>query len=207
MAMARSEDFKTPTCRISFANGLFEARSVSGGPKKYGCTLIYPNSARGILEKFVRETILAEWGEKGLERASKGAIRSPFLSGTGKEARNKQTGELHPGMGDGLFFIRPQSGEDRPPVIRYRDVNVPATKDEVYSGCHGAAVLNVYAWKHPTSGDGVSFGLRMFQRTSGGEHLAAAPIDASRYFEEPVPDEGETPEAVKTGAGAGGLFG
>ena len=206
MAKARSEDFPTPLCRLSFAQGLWEARAVNDGAKKYGCTLIFKNKDRASLEKPVRKVIEEEWGEKGLARYDKGAIRSPFLSGTSKEARNKTTGELHPGMGEDVFFIRPQSGEERPPTLRFRSENEPATKDELYSGCHGFAVLNAYAWTHPQSGDGVSFGLRYFQRTQGGDRLAGAPLDPHKWFEQ-VEDDGDMPEETRSGAGAGGLFG
>jgi hypothetical protein len=205
---ARSEDFKTPPCRLSFAQNLFTARSQEEGkPKKFGCTLIFTNDQRAALEKKVAAVITEQWGEKGIERAKNGAIKSPFLSGTGKEARNKQTGELHPGMGEGVFFIRTQANEDRPPVIRYKSAHVPATQDEVYSGCRGFAVVNCFAWNHPTNGDGVSFGIQFFQKTQDDERIGGSgPIDVGKYFEK-IDDEGDAPEETKDGAGASGLFG
>jgi len=205
---ARSEDFKTPPCRLSFAQNLFVARAQEEGkPKKYGCTLIFDLKDRAALEKQVAAVIREQWGDKGLERAKNGNVKSPFLSGTGKEARNKATGELHPGMGEGVFFIRVQANEDRPPVVRYKDPNIPATAEEVYSGCRGFAVVNCFAWSHPTNGDGVSFGIQYFQKTGDDERLGGSgAIDPEKWHEK-IDDEGEAPAETQGGAGAGGLFG
>jgi len=205
---ARSEDFKTPPCRLSFAQNLFKARSQEEGkPPKYGCTLIFGLEHRAALEKHVADVIREQWGDKGVERAKNGAIKSPFLSGTGREARNKQTGDLHPGMGEGVFFIRTQANEDRPPVVHYKSANIPATQDEVYSGCRGFAVLNAFAWNHPTNGDGVSFGIQYFQKTQDDERIGGSGgVDPEKWHEK-IDDEGDAPAETKTGAGAGGLFG
>lgn len=205
---ARSEDFKTPPCRLSFAQNLFTPRAQEEGkPKKYGCTLIFSKEHRAALEKHVAAVILEQWGEKGIERAKNGAIKSPFLAGDGKEARNKQTGDLHPGMGPDVFFIRTQANEDRPPVVRYKSANIPATQDEVYSGCRGFAVVNCFSWHHPTNGDGVSFGIQYFQKTGDDERIGGSgPIDVDKWHEK-IDDAGDAPAETQTGAGAGGLFG
>jgi hypothetical protein len=204
---ARSEDFKTPPCRLSFAQQLFKARAQKNGKPKYGCTLIFPKDVRAALEKHVGAVILEQWGDKGLERAKQGLIKSPFLAGDGKEARAKETGELHPGMGPDVFFIRVQANEDRPPVVRYKDPNIPATPDEVYSGCYGFAVINAFAWHNDENGDGVSFGIQYFQKTKDGERIGGSgQVDPEKWHEK-IADEGDAPQETKQGAGAGGLFG
>ena len=205
--MERSSDFKTPLCRVSFAGSLFKPRAQQeGGVEKYGCTLIFPKTCdRTALDNAVRSVIVAQWSEKGLERAKAGLIKSPFLDGNGKEARNKKTGELHPGFGPDVFFLRVQS--IRQPVIRYKSEHIPATEDEVYSGCYGKAVLNAFAWTNAQNGDGVSFGIQFFQKIKDGERLGGSGgVDAAQWMES-VPDEGATPEATRGGAGASGLFG
>lgn len=204
---ARSDDFKTPPCRLSFAQTLFKARAQENGKPKYGCTLIFPKDARAALEKHVADVIKAQWGEKGLEKAKAGLIKSPFLAGDGKEARNKTSGELHPGMSADVFFIRVQANEDRPPVVRYKDPNIPATADEVYSGCYGFAVINAFAWNNPQNGDGVSFGIQYFQKTKDGDRIGGSgQVDPEKWHEK-IADEGDAPQETKQGAGAGGLFG
>jgi len=205
--MERSADFKTSLCRVSFANSLFKPRAQQeGGVEKYGCTLIFEKSGdRSAMDAAVKGVIVAQWGDKGLERAKAGLIKSPFLDGAGKEARNKKTGELHPGFGPDVFFLRVQSV--RQPVLRYKSEHLPATEEEIYSGCYGKAVLNAFAWTNAQNGDGVSFGIQFFQKIKDGDRLGGSGgVDAGKWMES-VPDEGEAPEATRSGAGASGLFG
>jgi hypothetical protein len=205
---ARSDDFKTPPCRLSFAQNLFKPRAAQDGAKtKYGCTLIFAKEHRAALEKHVAAVIREQWGDKGIERAKQGLIKSPFLAGDGKEARNKESGELHPGMGPDVFFVRTSANEDRPPVVRYKDPNIPATPEDVYSGCRGFAVINAFAWHNDQNGDGVSFGIQYFQKTEDDERIGGSgQVDPEKWFEK-IDDTGDAPEETKTGAGAGGLFG
>jgi len=73
-------------------------------------------------------------------------------------------------------------------------VHVQATKDEVYSGCFGKAVLNAYSWENPSGGRGVSFGIRAFQKTRDGESLGGrAPFDPTKWFVD-IPEDGDTPD-------------
>lgn len=205
MAMTRSADFKTPLCRLSYASGLFKPRSQAGGPEKYSATLIFDKKDMPELAKVVKEVITAEWKEKGLDRAKQGLIKSPFLDGASKEARNKETGEISPGLGADKFFIRVTANIDRPPAVRWKDPNTQETENTVYSGCYGKAVLNCFAWNHPASGDGVSFGISFFQKIAEGEPLGGSgPINPSQWMEV-VADSGPLPETV--GEGAGALFG
>lgn len=209
-AMARSDNFKTPECRLSYAQNLFNTRENKDDngkvTHKYQPNLIFPKSAKADLEKKVAEVIIAQWGEKGMDRAKAGKLRLPFLAGDGPEARNKE-GALNPGMGPDVFFIRPTANADRPPQVRYRDPNLQATPQEVYSGCYGKAVLNAFAWANAKGGEGVSFGIAMFQKLRDGESLGGGgPVKAEDYFET-VPDSGAAPDATKSGDGAAGLFG
>ena len=208
MAKTRSSEFKSPLCRLSYAQSLYKPRAATeGGEPKYGCTLIFEKKYRAELEKHVAETILAEWGPKGLERAKAGIIKSPFLAGDGKEARSKTTGEIQPGLGPDFFFIRPSANKDRPPAVWWKDPNKQEDESTVYSGCFGKAVLNCFAWHNDKSGDGVSFGLAGYQKHAEGERLGGAgPIDKEKWSET-IADEGEAPKETKNGKGAGGLFG
>ena len=209
MAKARSDDFKSPPCRLAFSQGLFKPRAaVVGAPKKYSCTLIFAEKWRTVLEKVIADVIVSEWGEKGLARAKVGAIRNPILLGDGKEAHSSQSGELHPGFGPGLIFIRCQANEDRAPVVRWEDKNIQATQEQVYSGCYGFAVLTAFAWNHPQSGDGVSFGIRMFQKTGEGDSIGGvAPLDVDKWYERLDGDEDLVDHRTTGGRAAGGLFG
>lgn len=189
-ANARLEDFKTPDCRLSYAQSLFKARRVNDqGNPKYGCTLIFPKTDLPFFVEQVKKVAKLAWPHNGLDRLKQGLIKSPLLMGDGKEARDKESGELHNGMGPDVFFIRPIANEDRPPQVRARGLgaHTQATQQEVYSGCYGFAVVNVFPWNHPQSGDGISFGIAMFQKLRDGDSLGgAAPVDAAKWY---VPDE------------------
>ena len=221
--MARTDDFKTPECRIHYANSLYEPRAVDEAQpdrKKYGCTLIFPLSAKPEFEKILAELIKKQSGWT-LDMAKNGLIRSPLLAGDGKEARYKtgdSAGQLKPGMGPDVFFIRVQANaidQNGKPVIgpwvRWKDPNnsVPYGSDGVYGGCFGKAVVNAYCWDHPKNGAGISFGVSGFQKLREGEPLpegGARATDPEKWVEK-IEDAGPAPEATKDGAGAGGLFG
>lgn len=207
--MARSEAFKTPICRVSYAQNLFEARKQNEkAAPKFGCTLIFKMADLPAIEQQVMSVLISEFGDSAVEKVKMGLLKSPILRGDGKEARNKNTMELHPGMGPDVFFIRPNANEDRPPALRYRSEQIPATKDEIYSGCYGFAVLNAYAYPSKDGGiPGVALGILYFQKTADGERLGGTggPIDVSKYFEK-ISDEGAAPPETRAGAGAGGLF-
>ena len=206
--MARSEDFKTSEARLSFAQSLYKARTQKNSTrKKYGCTLIFPKSARADLEAKVFAVCKDEWGDKALEMIKNKLIKSPFLAGDSKEARSKTTGELHPGMGADVFFIRVQANEDRPPWVRWKDKNTQETEATVYSGCYGKAVVNLFAWKNDEGGLGVSFGIQGFQKLRDGEKLGGSGGDDPEKWVETIEDAGDAPESTKSGGGAASLFG
>ena len=223
MAFARSEDFKTPVARVSFAQNLFKARKQgtdANSKEKFGCTLIFPKTAltektcqlpdgrKVSLQDIIAGVIVEQWGEKGLEKAKAGLIKSPFLAGDGKEARNKESGDLHPGMGSDVFFIRTQANADRAPkVFSSATATIPATQEDVYSGCYGFAVLNAFSWNNAQNGDGVSFGINMFFKKADGEKIGGSGGSDPEKWAETVEDTGGAPAETKTGAGAGGLFG
>lgn len=220
MSRFRCEDFRTPVGRLSFARDLFVARENDNGRKKFGGTLIFPksalreqscitNSGKAMsFEEIVASVIVGEWGEKGLQRAKSGLVHLPFLPGDGPQARNKTTGELHPGMGPDVFFVRVQANVEYPPKLSSSNTAfVPATQQDVYSGCYGYGVLNAFAWNDPKKGDGVSLGILMFFKTSDGEPFAGSGGGNPDKWIDAVPDAGDAPASTKSGVGAGGLFG
>jgi hypothetical protein len=225
--MASSSQKKVTGARFSYVQNMFTrvARKDDNGnavlDKKsqpvteQQCTLIFDkgSDARAILDEMMREAIVAEWGEKGLEKAKNGMIRSPILAGDGKEARRKtgdNAGEIHEGLGADKFFIRVATRLEAP--VRFRSATIPATfgngDDQIKSGDYGIAVLHAYTWSNSKNGDGVSFGIDYLQKTKAGDPLGGtgASVDVDAVFEQ-VEDAGEAPAETKTGAGAGGLFG
>jgi hypothetical protein len=220
MSLATSENFKTPEATLAFSDGLFNAKSVMPGSEpKYGATLIFSdNDDRTVFNNAVKTVIVEAWGEKGLERAKNGGIKLPFLDGNGPQAKSKQTGIVHAGFGPGTWFIRVTSGIKYPPHLRWRDRNMQATEQEIYSGCRGFAVLNAFAWSNPQGGQGVSFGIAMFQKTSDGNRIdGGGRVDPADWFDAEAAKKagnGKDGEASSSsssagasdGRGAGGLF-
>jgi hypothetical protein len=94
---------------------LFKARAQQeGGKEKFGCTLIFPKNVDRPRSTRPSATASSASGARRAGEGQGGLIKSPFLAGDGKEARNKKTGELHPGMGPDVFFIRPRRTTSRP---------------------------------------------------------------------------------------------
>jgi hypothetical protein len=181
-----SDKFKTPPGVIAFAAGLFTAKAVvEGGPKKFGCTLIFSNTIdRTGFINAIKQVGEGAWGDKFEAKQKAGLIKLPFLAGDGPQAHNRTSGKLYEGFGQGKFFIRPQSGEKQPPVVRYTDPNIPADEQEVYSGCIGWAVLHAFSWWHQTGGEGISFGIDMFRKTADGDRLGGGgPVDPEKWWD------------------------
>lgn len=218
--MASSVELKTTLCRLSYARDLFTPRAVNSSQpdkKQFGCTLIWPKSdkvGRAALEALALETIKAEWGEKGIKWLQDKMIKTPFFDGVGPEARYKtgdRAGELNPGMGPDVWFIRVSAQANRPPRVCWKDVDKQekeAYPDGVYSGCFGKAVLNAFTTNHDQGGKRLSFGIAMFQKLKEGELLGISggkPIEPGSYYET-IADDGPAPASTTSGAGAGGLF-
>ena len=209
----RTELFRGPLMRISYAFGLFTLREKQSDSDKarktYESTLIMPISGDwSEIHKRIQECVVGQWGEKGAERFKNGLVRNPILNGDGKEARNKETGELHPGMGPDVKFIRVQANEAFPPAVYTPSLMRIHEAGGLPSGSWGYPVLNVFAWNNASNGDGVSFGIDSFQlmkKAEGDEVLGGGGgrADPSKFFEA-VKDDGTT---APKGADASSMFG
>lgn len=203
--MYRTEPTKGPLMRISYAQSLRKGRANDKGVEKFGCTLILPKSDTAgmkLLQSMVAECVQNEWGDKGIERFKTGLIKNPILAGDGKEARNKTTGEINPGLGAEFVFIRPSSNE----AVKVFNAKVqPADDEEIVSGYWGYPVLNAFSWHHPTNGDGVSFGINMIQITKTDEVLGGGVADPGKFFEQV--DTGSDEGGSVGSGGAGDMFG
>ncbi|HRP25381.1 ssDNA-binding protein [Thauera sp.] len=205
--MYRTERFRGPLMRISYAWQLFTPREAGENSRGgYGCTLIMPKKDDwSSIQAKIKECVTNQWGDRGAEKWKQGLIKNPIIDGAGKEARNKETGDLHPGMGEDVQFIRVASGADRRPQVYDQNVVLLTDADDCPSGSWGYPVLNAYCWHNDQNGDGVSFGIEMFQlvkKAEGDEILGgggrAKPED---FFEAVAGATGDKPES------AGDFFG
>jgi hypothetical protein len=185
----RTESFKGPLMRIAFAWQMFKLRESDGDYKpKYGCTLILAKDGDwSAIKGAVGEVVKGQWGEKGAEKFKAGLIRNPILPGDGKEGRNKETGDCHPGFGPTVDFIRVQAGVDRKPQMISPRLLPMLDEDDCPSGSWGYPVINAFAWNHPQNGDGISFGIDMFQlakKAEGDDVLGGSGrADPNKFFE------------------------
>lgn len=202
MAKFRTQPITSPLCRISYAMGLHSPKQNDQGNDKYNVTLIFPKDQLSILQKAVADCVVGEWGDKGVERFKKGLIKSPILDGDSKSAHDKE-GNLKAGMGPDVFFIRPSSNDP----IKCFDARVqPMDARDIKSGYWGKAALNCFAWHNAQNGDGVSFGINMFQFIKEDEILGGdGGADPTAMFAvETVDTSGEGPSGA---GGAGDMFG
>lgn len=205
--MARSEDLKTPLCRFAFTNGLFVPQTTQNGRKQWTASLLFAKSVDiSELHKLAVTAATAEWGDKAVQMIKDKLIHSPFLDGDGPQGRSKATGEPHAGF-PGHTFVRVISGEEYRPKLVDRQLLPITSKDDLYSGCYGYAVVNAFTWENKEKGRGISFGVSMIQKAKDGERLGGAGGgDPEKYFEK-IADEGDAPAGTKGGQGAAGLFG
>ena len=205
--MYRTNDFggnigekAAPLTRISYAQGLHKPQQNDNGSDRYGVTLIVPKDKAKVFQDAVKEVILGQWGEKGVERFQKGLIKNPIIPGDGKQAHDKD-GNLKPGMGPDVIFIRTSSGFA---AKVFGPSGHPMDPADVKSGWWGYPVLNAFAWHNPKNGDGVSFGLSMWMHAKEDETLGGdGGGDPSRFFEQvQTGDDGND-----VSGGAGDMFG
>lgn len=202
----RTEPKKGPLMRISYAFGLRKPRENDKGVAKYGATLILPKSDTAgvsLLRSMIAECVKGQWSESGIERFKKELIKNPLIDGGSKAGRDKDTGEFRAGMGDDVWFIRPTSND---PIKAFNKDVQPASDEELVSGHWGYPVLNCFAWHHPTNGDGVSFGMSMFQFVKADEVLGGGGGgDPDKFFEQ-IRTEDDDHAPVGDG-GAADMFG
>jgi hypothetical protein len=184
MAQANSGEFLSPEGRLAFSDGLFEKRSQDGVKFNFGATLIFPEGPdRDFFMEKIRSVVAMKWGDRGQRDFDNKLIKSPLLDGNGPQAHSKTSGELWAGFGPDTFFIRANANEDAQPRVFWKSRHIDATKEEVYSGCYGVAVLNAYTWENPSGGRGVSFGIRAFRKTKDGDSLGGrAPFNPDKWF-------------------------
>jgi len=192
MAQANSGEFRSPDCTLAFSDGLFELKSVDGKKFTYGATLIFPNKDKAFFMPIIKKVILQKWGDRGMTMFEKGMIKNPLLDGDGPSAYNKTSGERYNGFDETKFFIRANAQEDAKPHVYWRSKHVQAEKEDIYSGCEGFAILNAYTWENQSGGNGVSFGIRAFQKLRDGDSLGGrAPFNPDRWIVDLEPEEND----------------
>lgn len=206
----RSEDFKAPLARLSYAN-LFKPRTrkndkTGESRESYEANFVWPKTTDiSALKAAVLAAAAQEWGEeKAKDLLKKELIKQPILDGDGKQGRSKE-GEQYKELA-GCYFVR--ASTKIAPALFSRKVTAANEKDDLYSGCYVYPVLHAYTWESAEQGKGVSIGMTMVQMAKDGDRLGGTgERDPSKFFEKIDTDEGDgSSGGDKPADGAGGLF-
>ena len=190
------ENFRSPLARISYAQGLWKVNDDG----KHAVTLIIPNADLGPVKEAVANAVVNQWGEKGKDRFKNGLIKNPIIPGDSKSARNKQTGELNPGMGPDVSMIRPWS---KNPIKCFGPDVLPMDAAGVMSGWWGYAVLTPFCWHNAEQGDGVGFWISMWQHIKEDETFGGSDSANPDAFFEKV---STSPAGSAASGGASDMF-
>lgn len=163
---------KTPVGTVSYPH-LVEPQQQTDddgkpvGKPKYSMTLIFaPNTDLTALQELERETVAADFGQKGLALLKTGGIRSAFR--TDAEKKGYEPGSIFINVRTtrkpGVVFA--YAGEDGKPKRIPEDL----IETELYPG--SKARISVNAFTYNTKGNkGVSFSLENVQKMGDGERI------------------------------------
>lgn len=174
----------TPEATLSFPH-LFEPSAIDENSEpKYSASFLFDaDTDISALKKVANDAGKAKWGDKYIEMAKTGQIRSPF----------RTDGESK-GYPEGTVFVGARSKKKPGIVLPWNDPTTgkPAqlTDEElVYPGCKVRASLTAFAYDR-AGNKGVSFALNNVQWLADGERLdssVAATDDFDAVEEAPKP--------------------
>ncbi len=158
--------------RLSYP-ALFEAKGMEGSKPKFSAVFLLRKKEHkdtiARIEKLVERAALEKFGKKV-------TLKHTVLH-DGNEKEDKE------GYGDEVMYLTAKS-DTRPAVVDQKKVTVTAEDGKVYAGCYVNASIQLFAYKHPTGGNGVSASLRAVQFVKDGESFGAAPVNPDDEFEE-----------------------
>jgi hypothetical protein len=136
---------------------------------KYSVCLIIPKSDKVSIKRLqaaIEETGKAKFGEK-LPKNFKSPLRDGDLE--------REDSEVF----EGCFFMNASTTQK--PGLVDADLEEIASRDEIYSGCFGRAVVNFFGYD--TKGNkGVGCGLRHLQKLEDGDVLSDGGVSAAEAF-------------------------
>lgn len=168
--IANSKLVKSPIVRISYPN-VFKMQTFNDGKEQYNLVMLIPKTKGAV--KPNRDPVLRPM-YVALKAAAIEKWSDSFPSGLkfpvkdGDKPRKTQD-EASPEC-KGMWVIG-CSSDHKPGIVGPDAQSYLENESEFYAGCYAFVSLNAYAWTHPMSGSGVSFGLRNIQKVKDGEKL------------------------------------
>jgi len=191
--MEKSPYFKTPLCRLAFADGLFSPRGYEDKPTFQASLLISKDSDIGWLQNQLHDLVDKQWGAQGMKMLKDGIIKSPILDGDGKQGMSSKSGTRHDGF-ENHWFIRVSTGVAFPPTL-HNQLLEPATSEQLYSGCYVFSLIRLHTWTNEKQGRGVSVGLSAMQKVKDGARLGQ--IDTKSYFDPIAVDADQAFDSIR----------
>jgi hypothetical protein len=193
----------SPPVRVSYAQGLFNAKTYEDGKSSFGATFMFEKTDKAHMDYLKTlaadaKACLAEYWPKESERPRipvVGADTSPIKDAD--KALDKSGIPLLESNPEyaGHYIVR-VSAYDKPDV-RLRDKRTPATEKQVYSGCRVRVNLNAYTFDNRSKG--VTFGMNGVMFWADDESLGGGGQPFEKAFEEVEDDlsaiPGEDPNA------------
>ncbi len=167
---------------------LFEKRAIPGSqsdPKFNTVVLLPPGFDLTPLKRILVVAATAKFGPDATNMIQQGKVKLPFRKQAEKAAEGKDGYSDDPAA----FYIN-VSSDNQPGVVDQR-LHPVIDPDRVYGGVIANVQINAFAWLHPLSGRGLSFGLQNIQIVRDGPRLGNQNPDPTKVF-----DELEVPEGT-----------
>jgi hypothetical protein len=160
----------SPVGRISFPN--LGGKANQRGEVRHDVVLVF--------DKKAQESDKFKAMEEAIQTAAKGKFGDKVPTGISRKSLAKKSGypitaveespEWYGWADEGAVYVA-FSSKYKPEVYDADKEEIIDLSNSVYAGCHGRVSWTVYAYD--TEGNkGVSFGLKLFQKTDDGEKLS-----------------------------------
>lgn len=168
----KNQSIRLDNVRLSYPQ-LFQAKAMEGSKPKFSAVFLLNKKthAKEIaqIEKMTERAMLDKFGKKV-------ALKNVPL----KDGNDKAEKE---GYGDEVMYLTAKS-DTRPAVVDQKKAPLTEADGKIYGGCYVNAFIEIFAYKHPTGGSGVSAGLKAVQFFRDGESFGAGPVDTDKVFDE-----------------------
>lgn len=163
----------TGLVRLSYEHLVKPAADMDGVEKYSAALLIDKNDEKCVaqIENAIDTTlrdpeVLAKWGGKS--------------AGVDRPVRDGDKERPDDAVYAGHYFINAKAGIDRKPKLYDRDRVEIVDQDEIYSGCYGQAVLQLYPYNHKGH-KGLAWGINAFRKIKDGQPLTGGTVSASDF--------------------------
>lgn len=176
--MAGKTQITTGKVRFSYVSVFHPKLMPDGKTEKYSVTLLIDKRDGQTLEKIERATEAAkeQFRAKNPGKRLPANLATTLHDGDGE----KQNGDLYGPECAGCMVMTVTASANRRPVIVYADKTPMTEESELYSGCYGRAIINLYVYD--TAGKiGVSAGLNGIMKLEDGEPLSGGVVTDSDW--------------------------